>query len=134
MKHTRHYIANVLAEKTLHVKDSKKLAREIAAYLMSEQEKVNIDSLVRDIMQYRADHGVIEAVTVSAHGVDTHTLTEVKLLLKQEFPDAKTVIVTQEQDPSVVGGLRIDLANEQLDLSIKSKLSTFKRLIASGKE
>jgi F0F1-type ATP synthase delta subunit len=34
----------------------------------------------------------------------------------------------------VIGGVRLSLANQQLDLSVESKLNKFKQLTAAGKE
>ena len=51
-------MAEVIGRKTLKTTDEKQLAKEIAAYLLSEKQTADIDSLVRDIMQYRAGHGI----------------------------------------------------------------------------
>lgn len=128
MKVPRHTLATAIAERTMHVHDSKLLAREVAAYLLMERRTADLESILRDIMQYRTDHGVLEAEVVTAHEVHQRVLTDVKELLRAAYPKAKTVHVGTRQDPSVIGGLRIDMANQQLDLSIKSKLATFKRL------
>ncbi len=128
MKTPRHILAQAIAERTLGVRDEKLLAREIAAYLL-EQRRVNeLESILRDIMQYRADHGILEAEVVTAHDVSPAILSEVKQLLQAAYPKAKTVHVATRQDTSVVGGLRVDMPNEQLDMTIQDKLATFKRL------
>ncbi len=133
-KATRHHLAEVIAGKTLHTKDSQVLAHEIAAYLLIEGRTHELEPLLRDVMQYRQDHGVLEAVAVSAHELNDTVRDDIKSLLGKSYPEAKTVIVDEKQDPSVIGGLQINLANEQLDLSIEAKLSTFKRLVEGVKE
>ncbi len=130
MNNTRHHLAEVIAEKTLHIKDRELLVKEVAAYLLHEKQTEGFESLIRDIMQYRADKGYIEAVAVSAHPLTEQVIKDIEQLLQNEFPGAKGVVVSQKIDSDVVGGLRIDLANEQLDLSVKAKLNTFKRLTA----
>jgi F0F1-type ATP synthase delta subunit len=128
MKTPRHILAQAIAERTLHVRDEKLLAREIAAYLLTERRVGELESVLRDIMQYRADHGVLEAEVVTAHEVSQTVLRDVKELLQAAYPDTKTVHVAARQDQSVIGGLRVDMPNEQLDMTVQNKLATFKRL------
>ncbi len=128
MKVPRHILAEAIARKTLNVSDPKRLAREIAAYLLEQRRVAELEPVLRDVLQYRADHGVLEAEVVTAHDIQNHVLTEVKQLLQAAYPNAKQVHVTGHQNPDVIGGLRVDMANEQLDLSVASKLATFKRL------
>ena len=123
-------MAEVISRKTLKTTDEKQLAKEIAAYLLSEKQTADIDSLVRDIMQYRADHGIVEAVAVTVSVLPGHVMSDVERLVKQSYPAAKDIVVSQRRDDEVVGGIRLDFANEQLDLSVKAKLNKFKRLTA----
>lgn len=128
MKVPRHILAEAIAERTIHVHDAKLLAREIAAYLLAERRTGDLESILRDIMQYRTDHGVLEAEAVTAHSVQPHVLSQVKELLQAAYPKAKTVHVGARQDPALIGGIRIDMANQQLDMSVQAKVATFKRL------
>lgn len=130
MKVPRHILAEAIAARTLEVGDAKLLAKEIAAYLLVENRVQELESILRDIMQYRADHGVLEAEVVTAHEVQKHVTSEVKQLLQAAYPSAKEVHVSNRQDPSVIGGLRVDMANEQLNMTVAAKLATFKRLTA----
>ena len=128
MKVPRHILAEAIAQKTLHMTDGKLLAREIAAYLLAERRTSEIESILRDIMQYRTDHGVLEAEIVTAHEVTDQVTAEVKQLLHTAYPKAKTVHLSTRLDPAIIGGLRVDMANEQLDMSVSAKLATFKRI------
>ncbi|MGH9857095.1 MAG: F0F1 ATP synthase subunit delta [Acidobacteriota bacterium] len=133
-QNSRHHLAEVIGKRTLKIKDRKQLVREIAAYLLLEHHTAELGSLVRDVMQYRAEHGIVEAVAVSAHGLSDRMAKDVEKILKEAYPSAKEVIVRERQDENVVGGIRIELANDQLDLTVRSKLSKFKRLTSVGKE
>ncbi|HSW37084.1 MAG TPA: F0F1 ATP synthase subunit delta [Candidatus Saccharimonadales bacterium] len=132
MKVPRHILAEAIAKRTLHVTDDKLLAQEIAAYLLAERRTAELESILRDIMQYRSDHGVLEAEVVTGHGMQNHIVEEIKQLLRAAYPNAKTIHLANRQDPSVIGGLRIDMANEQLDMTVSAKLATFKRLTSEG--
>lgn len=130
MKIPRNELAKIIGERTLHIKDPSLLAREVAAYLLTENRIDDLDSLLRDIMQYRMDHGVVEAVAVSAHELDDVVHKDIQAILKTRYPEAKGIIVRDRQDPKVIGGVRIQLANEQLDLTVQSTLNKFKQLTA----
>ncbi|HUP26328.1 MAG TPA: F0F1 ATP synthase subunit delta [Candidatus Limnocylindrales bacterium] len=134
MKVPRHILAKTIAERTLNIADSKLLAREIAAYLLTERRTAELESILRDVMQYRAGKGAIEAELVTAHDVSQHVVDDVKQLLGRAYPKAKTVHVSPRTDASVIGGLRVDMANEQLDMTIGAKLATLKRFTAVDKE
>lgn len=130
MKVPRHILAEAIAKRTLDVQDSKLLAHEIAAYLLTERRTNELESILRDIMQYRANHGDLEAEVVTAHNIQNDVLEEAKQLLHINYPNAKTIQVDGRMDASVIGGLRIDMPNQQLDMTVQNKLAIFKRLTA----
>ena len=132
MNYARTDLAAIIGEKTMHVSDMRLLAKEVAAYLMDQKHESDLESLMRDVLAYRQSHGVLEAEVASAHELNDETLKEVKQLLKEHYPDAKKVVVHAHVDPDVVGGLRVTLANEQLDMSVRSKLDMFRRLTTEG--
>lgn len=127
----RHELAKVLAERLLNLPE-KRLATEVAAYLLADHRTGELDSLLRDIMQYRADHGVVEVVVVSAHELSDKVRRDIEAQVRQLYPQAKTIIISEERDPALIGGVRIELANEQLDLSVRASLNRFKQLTAVG--
>jgi F0F1-type ATP synthase delta subunit len=131
---SRRHLAEVIGERTLHVRETEKLAREVAAYLLDTHHTGELDSLLRDVMEYRAKHGVVEAEAVSAHDITDGAVKGIEAILRREYPKAKSVQVIRRIDPSVVGGVRVSLANEQLDLTVRDQLDKFKRLTASIKE
>jgi F-type H+-transporting ATPase subunit delta len=104
------------------------LAKSIAAYLLETNQTIQLDSLIRDVKVLREQSGHIEAEVLSAHDLNENALEDVKSLIKTTHPEVRTVAVVQTLDPTVIGGLKIRLAQEQLDMSIRSKLDTFKRL------
>jgi F0F1-type ATP synthase delta subunit len=89
-----------------------------------------LNSLLRDILQYRAERGHIEATAVSAYGLSEQVINDIEQILRSEYPKAKSITIDKEYDPELVGGLKLKLANQQLDLSVQSKLNKFKRLTA----
>lgn len=124
----RHQIAAVLAQRTLGRVDAKSLSDQIAAYLLQERRTAELEPLLRDIMQYRADHGIVEVIAVSAHPLSATVRSDIERRIKSVFPDAKQVIISEELQPDIVGGVRLELPNQQFDLSVRAQLSRFKQL------
>lgn len=128
----RHQLAAVLAKQSLSMADSRAFSEEIAAYLLAEGRTNELDSLLRDIQQYRAENGIVEVVAVSAHSLNESTRKDVEAQVRQLYPTATKVIISEQIDHDIIGGVKLELANQQLDLSIRSKLNKFKQLTAVG--
>ena len=127
-------LAEIIAERTLHVSSVHDLKSTVAAYVLEENIVDELDSLMRDVLAYRTARGYVEATVVSAYPLSDEVRADVQKLLKQEYPGAKNITMNENTDPGVVGGLRIELAGKELDLTIKAKLNTFKRLTAARKD
>lgn len=132
--YSRPEIAAVIAKRTLEVQDLHALKLAVAGFLLEQNKVDQLDSIMRDVLVYRAEHGHVEVTVVSANPVEKSVVQEVLVAVKQEFPGAKSYVVNEKIDESVVGGLRIEFAGEELDLTVKAKLNTFKRLTAARKD
>ncbi len=127
-------LAEVIGERTLRVQSNDGLKDTIAAYLLEENSVADLDSLMRDVLAYRARYGYIEPTIISAFPLSAQVRDDVRNLVKQEYPDAEHIAMNEIIDQNVVGGLRIELAGKELDLTVKAKLNTFKRLTAARKD
>src|SRR5665213_1883602 len=128
MKDSLSRIAAIIADRSRGSTGTKQLSQEVAAYLLDEGRTGELDSILRYIMQYRADHGIVEVIAVSAHSLDARVRADIETRMRGLYPQAKQVIVSEQHDASVIGGVRLELANQQLDLSVRSKLNRFKQL------
>ena len=129
MKVSRVTLARTLASKL----GDAKLAQETAAYLISERRTHELESLLRDLEQIQADDkGIVEVVARSAHPLNASERTEIERAIRSAYPAAKKIVITERLDADVLGGVRLELANQLLDLSIRSKLNRFKQLTAVG--
>ena len=132
-KISRLKIAAAVADRVDANASAKDLGREIAAYLLSVRRTSELDSLLRDVMQIRAERGVVEVTAVTAFPLteavrkDIETNIRTHLLTAAGAPSVSTIIVSEQNDPKVVGGVRLELANQQLDLSVRAKLNRFKQ-------
>lgn len=127
-------MASTIAAHTYYDGISKEYAKEIAAMLLFEGRAGELDSLLRDIQADWATHGYVEVLAYSAHPLTADVKAEITKQIKQLYPKAEKVVVTEMTDPSVVGGVKIRLAHQQLDLTVEAKLNKFKQLTGAGKE
>jgi F0F1-type ATP synthase delta subunit len=134
MKASRARIADIIAEDSLKKGFSQSEAESIAAYLLSTRRTNELDSLLRDIRDAWAKHGFVEVSATSAHTLNDKARQEVTAEVRKLYPDAKRIEIVETLDPEVVGGVRIEFANRQLDLSIQNELNKFKTLAVNRKD
>ena len=79
--------------------------------------------------RYNADHGIVEATVTSA--VPLSAEEREKLLARLQAKTGKTIHLTEKTDPSVLGGLRLDLAGERLDGTVQRRLELLRDDIAN---
>lgn len=124
----RHDIARVLAERSLGRVDSRTFSKQIASYLLSENRTSEVEPLLRDIMQYRAEKGIVEVIAVSAHALTAANRSDIEKQVRAAVPATKTIIISEELKPDMLGGIRLELPAQQIDLSVRAKLNRFKEL------
>jgi len=129
----RSQVASVLASQTLSSGVSKKLSRELAAYLLLEGRTGELDPLMRDIQSLWAKNGYVNATAISAHPINAGAKAKITKTVAAAYPHAKKIIIDERHDSAVIAGVRIELADQQLDVSIATKLNKFKQL-TSGKD
>jgi F0F1-type ATP synthase delta subunit len=130
---SRKDLAEYIGQKTLDTNDRDKLVNEIAAYLLEEKLTTDLDSLMRDVMLYRLENGIVEVIVKSAYELSSDDIDDIYKLLKIEYPNADFYTVDQVIDSNVIGGVKIEFPGAQLDLSIFNRLNLFKRQVEAGK-
>ncbi len=134
MKQPRTKIAHTIATTSMKSGASKDLSKQVAAYLLEERRVSDLDSILRDVQQDWADAGYVEVLASSAHTLSVSTKADIEAEIKRHYPAAKKVVVTEVHDPSIIGGVQLSLANQQLDMSVEAKLNKFKQLTTAGKD
>lgn len=76
----------------------------------------------------KAKRGEVDAKIISAEPLDPAMLKTVQAALKSQVPAGKSVIVEAVTDPSIVGGLQVQIGDQFLDLSIKSKIDEIAKM------
>ena len=128
MKASISSIASIISSKTIGGIPPKNLSKDIAAYLLDEGRTGELSSLLRTVQEDWAQQGLVEATVSSAFSVNESVKKDIKTEIKKIYPNAKNINLIMEHDPSLVGGIKISTANDQMDISILSKLSKFKQL------
>jgi len=134
MKTPRTQLARIIASRTLKHGITKPDARALAAYLLEERRVGDVASLVRDVQADWADAGYVEVVAASAHELSPEVLKDIEAEARKAYPEAKTIHITQELQPDLVGGVKLTIVGRQLDLTIRSKLQQFKMWATNGKD
>jgi len=134
MKTPRTRIASAIADRSLKGASPKQLSREVAAYLLAEGRVSELNSLLRDVQADWAEAGHVEVLASSAYPLSAETKRDIEREGRKLYPKAERIIVTEIHDESIIGGVQISLANQQLDLSVEAKLNRFKQLTGAGKE
>lgn len=134
MRTSRTRLAKLLAERTLKHGVSRRFDKEVAAYLLSEGRVNELDSLLRDVQADWAEAGHVEVIARSAYPLSAAIKADIRREVKKVHPAARQIVVNEVIDPDMVGGVRLNLPNRQLDLSIRSKLNMFKQSVSAGKE
>jgi F-type H+-transporting ATPase subunit delta len=76
-----------------------------------------------------AKSGSSDAVVYSAFPIDAAALTQVSATLEKRF--GRKLQVSVEQDPSLIGGIRVVVGDEVLDTSVKARLEQMKVALAA---
>lgn len=126
---TRKELAKALISVMAQSKDSAKLAKAIALYLSEHRQTKELDGLMRNISDLRAKSGTIEAIVTSAFLLTPALKRDIRSLITKQR-GAKEVILVETIDPSVLGGIRIETGEHQLDVTVQQKLNRLKRAIA----
>ncbi|KAL7526749.1 hypothetical protein ACHAWF_004079 [Thalassiosira exigua] len=70
----------------------------------------------------KAKRGEVEATIVSAEPLNKSQTAAVNEAMKGQFPAGAKVVLKTEVDPSILGGLQIQIGDKFLDLSVGSRI------------
>jgi F-type H+-transporting ATPase subunit O len=77
----------------------------------------------------KAKRGEVEATIISADALTKGQLDTVANAMKSQVGEGKKVILSTKVDPSILGGLQVQIGDQFLDLSVGSKIDTLSRTI-----
>jgi len=75
----------------------------------------------------KAKRGEVEATIISADPLTKAQLDTVALAMKSQVGAEKKVVLSTKVDPSILGGLQVQIGDKFLDLSVGSRIDTISR-------
>lgn len=76
----------------------------------------------------KAKRGQVDAKIISAEPLGAAQLKEVEAAMQSQVPAGKSVIIEAVVDPSIVGGLQVQIGDQFLDLSVKSRIEEISKM------
>lgn len=121
-KPTKHEIAEVVFGLSSKI-PGKKLAVSMANYLQQENRTGELDAIMREVKFLRQEKdGVEEADVVSAFPLSPASKKKIKELF------GKNILINEEIDKSVIGGVRVETNDHVLDLTVRNRLNQLKSI------
>lgn len=121
-------LANVVAQLASKTSNQKKLAKEIASYLVKTHQTRQLDSILRNVVAVRERAGIVEVNVTSAFPLSSSVQKAVTQIVKSEYPTAKQVVVNQALKPEVLSGIKLQTNDKQLDETARGKLEKLRRM------
>lgn len=113
---SRRKIAQYAAERL--VDGGADIVKQVAAMLVAEGRQRELDLIVRDIYDALESKGVVVATVSSAHGLSDQLKQAV-----QKMVGADRVIIREQINKDLIGGVKIETANKRYDGTVQYKLS-----------
>lgn len=99
----------------------KKLAKAIAAFIVSERRTADLDKIMRKVSLIRQKDGKSEVTVTSAFPITDEAVDSIKQIV-----DGNNVTVNKVIDKSVIGGVRLEANDLYLDLTVRNRLNKLK--------
>lgn len=98
-------------------------------FVMVERGRGNyiIAAIKQFVIKSREARGIVEAKVRVARKMSPET--EAKLIARLEEVSGKTIILDITEDPSIIGGLIVDIGDKQIDASISQRLKGLGRAL-----
>lgn len=122
---SRRKIASYYATSLVDGVDAKKVALQLAGYLIESGRTKELELIVSDIEYQLSLSGIVLANVTSAHELDELTKKAV-IELVRDNTDAKQVQLREYIDPSVLGGVKLEFTGSELDTTIARRLIKLK--------
>lgn len=124
MKYNRLELAQIIYSQTLNSTSTKQLAQEIAAFLLNNNLTDQLDSIIRDVKLIRQQNGILDVKVISRFPLNQLMLSNINNLLKQYYNNVKEILIEPIIDINIIGGVRLEMADSSLDLSMSNQLKS----------
>ena len=105
---------------------SKQATAQLAALIFEQRIHNQTDELLEAIQtEYQRVHGIVEATATSVFPLTAQLKKQVESIVAEKT-NAKKVILHEQLDPRVLGGVKITASEMELDLTLQAKLAKLK--------
>lgn len=141
-------VATVLANPALSLGARKEIVSTLATQLKLEQVTVNLLNVLAEnnrlsifagvAKQFSvlnaAHNGVVEATVVSAKALDPKTLSKLEKAISASkyVGQGKTLKISNEVNPDILGGLIVEVGDKTVDLSVSAKVSKLNKVLTEA--
>ena len=119
---SRRKLAATIAEQLIESSDQSSVMKQLAAYVIENNLEAEVDRIITDVNRYLAAKGHVLARVTTARSLDAATKNLISHHIKQLSDNKTEVIIDEQVDPSIIGGVIIQTPDKQLDLSVASQL------------
>lgn len=123
---SRRRLAHYAAQQIAAGDKASSVMKEIGAYLVDRRRTREAELLVRDIENALLKNGIVLATAISARALSTEAVSAIEAMVKAEYSNVKRVVLREDIDASVIGGVKLVLPDKQLDSTIKARLEKLK--------
>jgi|SRR5680860_496127 len=122
---SRQKLSKYYANSLVNGVDAKKMATQLAAYLIEAKRTKELSMIISDIEYQMSLNGIVVASVTSAHILDEIAKTALIDLIRRNT-DATKIRLTEHLDPSVLGGVKLKFTGTELDTTIARRLIALK--------
>lgn len=121
MRLSRRKIAAFVADSLVEGAPVASTLKQVAAHLVDTRRTREIELLVRDIEDALATRGIVVADVTSAHPLTPTLKAEISKLV-----GGNSLQLREEIDPTLLGGVRVDIPGKRFDGTVRRKLTALK--------
>lgn len=124
-KLSRRDLSQYAARQLVDGASQKKIARQLAAYLIENRRTNELSVIIRDINAYLTELGHVSGTVTTAHELSESTAKAIEAYAKDKT-GASHVSLDRIVDESVLGGIKLELPGRELDTTIGRRLTILK--------
>jgi ATP synthase F1 delta subunit len=110
---------------------SRKVSRAMAEYLLKNRRTSELQSILRDVSLARSRYkNIVEVSAITARPLAKNHESAVVSGVKRMYPKARKVIVNNKVDESLIGGVRLEFSDKQVDASVEGQVARLRELIS----
>lgn len=119
-------IARALLAEFKDGKDINTVVKSLAAYLITERRQADTQAIVRELEKLLLEErGKLYVHATVANSLSDQQISQIMDIFASNST-AKDIIIQQTIDKDVIGGVRLQTADQQLDLTVRRQLQLLK--------